>query len=151
MPRPADAVGVPPHMTGRPCATQHRSGECGAYHAGGPVQKTAPAGRKGISAIPVRDMVGGGPEIRNAAEIPHVPIDTAPDASEGGCAIRTGAPEEQAGAPHTHPGHIWHTHHKRTAVYRSCGIVDSAPRHTIWRGDFAHIIWNAPSMPLACP
>lgn len=59
MPRPADEVGVPPRPIGRPCATQHRSGECGAYHAYGPVQKTAPAGRKGISAIPFQDMVGG--------------------------------------------------------------------------------------------
>ena len=78
MPRPADVVGVPPHMIGRPCATQHRSGECGAYHAGGPVQETAPAGRRGISAVPVRDMAGGGPKIWNAAEIPHVPDDTTP-------------------------------------------------------------------------
>ena len=76
--RPADAVGVPPRPIGRPCATQHRPGECGAYHAYGPVQKTAPTGRKGISAIPVQDMVGGGPEIWNAAEIPHVPNDTTP-------------------------------------------------------------------------
>ena len=65
--------------------------------------KDGPPGHKRRSAIPVQGTLGsGGLEIWNGADIPHVLNDTTPDVSKGGCAAKTGAPEEQAGAPHTH-------------------------------------------------
>lgn len=138
----AGLAGVPPRPIRRPCATQY----AGRNVWGIPCRtdrSEKPPGHKGRHTTPVQGTLKSG-RAGNAGCRPY-PHTTAPPPAYRRAAT---PPEPKGGAgrraANARTPAICGTHHKQTAVCRSCGVVDNTPRLAAWCGDFAHISCRRP-------